>query len=454
MSFIPTSLMPQLSWPAIRGDGTAQLMAVLYQLNLSQYWRPKQLEAAQFAQLKFLVQHAVRYSPFYSELFSKNKVDIPEHFNQESWGNLPIVSRRQLQEAASKAVCSEVPEHHVKGSSHVTSGSTGQPLSIISTNITQMFWQAITLRDHLWHSRDLKGKLTIIRDPKGAKLRNGFKSMNSWGPPADKICPTGKAQFITSNTPVNRQLEILSEINPDYLLTYPTNLSALIRESLLRGVKLVNLKEVRTLGEIVFPTLRTLCMEAWGVNVVDNYSCQEGGYLALQCPIHSHMHVQSETVKVEILNDNNQPCEPGETGRVVLTSLHNFVNPIIRYEIGDYATVGEPCSCGRGLPVLNQIHGRVRNMMHHPNNVLTWPNINNKRLYEVEGLKQFQIIQVSVKKVQFHYVSDMDLTKEQFHVCEEIIRDCLSYKYEIEWLRKDSIERAKGGKHEDFKSLI
>ena len=116
-------------------------------------------------------------------------------------------------------------------------------------------------------------------------------------------------------------------------------------------------------------------MEAWGVPLSDMYSGREVGYLALQCPQHDHYHVMSEGNFLEVLGDDGRPCQPGETGRVVVTTLHNYVMPLIRYEIGDFAEVGEPCPCGRGLPVLTRILGRQQNMLTLPTGESRWTQI-------------------------------------------------------------------------------
>ena len=87
------------------------------------------------------------------------------------------------------------------------------------------------------------------------------------------------------------------------------------------------------------------------------YSCEEAGYIALQCPQAEHYHCQSESVLVEVLDDEGRPCTPGQVGKVVLTALHNFAMPLIRYENQDYAEVGPPCACGRGLPVKRADNG-------------------------------------------------------------------------------------------------
>src|SRR3546814_11153852 len=79
--------------------------------------------------------------------------------------------------------------------------------------------------------------------------------------------------------------------------------------------------------------------------------------------LHEVYHAQSENVLLEVVDDDGRPCGPGETGRVLITSLHNFATPLIRYELGDYAEVGSPCACGRGLPVIKQVLGRKRNRL-------------------------------------------------------------------------------------------
>jgi phenylacetate-CoA ligase len=127
-----------------------------------------------------------------------------------------------------------------------------------------------------------------------------------------------------------------------------------------RGIRFPRLREVRTSGEPVGATTRQLCRDAWNVPVTDVYAAAEAGCIALQCPGSEHYHVQSESVLVEVLDGWNRACAPGTVGRVVVTTLQNFAMPLVRYDIGDLAEVGAPCPCGRGLPVLTRIAGRVR----------------------------------------------------------------------------------------------
>jgi phenylacetate-CoA ligase len=231
-------------------------------------------------------------------------------------------------------------------------------------------------------------------------------------------------------------------------------LLALANLALHTGVLLPELKEIRTLGEVVGDDVRATCKQAWNVPLVDQYSCQEAGYLALQCPEHEHYHLQSESSLVEILNDENKPCMPGEIGRVVLTTLHNYATPLIRYEIGDYAQLGDPCSCGRGLPVLTRILGRTRNMLHLPNGETRWPLVGSDNYRRIAPISQFQLIQHTREQIEVKLVMPEKLTPVQTQDLIKMMHSSLGYPFELKFNYVDSIPRSAGGKHEDFISRV
>jgi phenylacetate-CoA ligase len=184
------------------------------------------------------------------------------------------------------------------------------------------------------------------------------------------------------------------------------------------------------------------------------YSVQETGYLALQCPEHAHYHVQGEGVLLEVLDAAGRTCAPGEVGRVVVTPLHNFAMPLIRYDIGDYAEVGERCACGRGLPVLNRILGRVRNMVTLPSGERYWPPVYGERYREVAPIRQFQIVQKSLERLEVKLVADRELTAAEQGKLRDLIHQRIRYPFELTFTYHDEIPRGPGGKYEDFKSEL
>jgi phenylacetate-CoA ligase len=183
--------------------------------------------------------------------------------------------------------------------------------------------------------------------------------------------------------------------------------------------------------------------------VHDVYCCEELGYIAAQCPRYEHYHVPSETIPVEILDEQGRPCAPGQVGRVVLTPLHNFAMPLIRYAIGDYAEVGGLCPCGHGLPVLQRIPGRQRNRVVLPDGRRAWPDI-SALWTAIRDVEQIQLIQGSQDHVEVRYARGLPLSPAAEHVGGERIHQALGYPFRLTFTRQDTIARQPNGKYETF----
>ncbi len=347
------SSVPGVGWPAIPGGEPARLLTLLFQLERSQWLAPEELRELQFLQLAKLLRHAYDTVPYYRERW-QGFYDPREPLTAERLSRLPMLARGDLQGHFDAFHSTDVPAAHKPVAEARSAGSTGAPVRVTKSALTQILWRAVSMREHAWHGRNLLGKHAAIRHGIEAGQKQG------WGPPASDVARTGPSVQLPASVPVDIQLRWLEEHSPDYLLTCPSNLAELLRLSLARGARIPGLREVRTLGEVVSLELRESCMETWGAPVVDAYSAQEGGYMAMQCPKHDHYHVQSETVMLEVVDPDGRACAPGEVGLVVVTPLHNFAMPLVRYVQGDYAEAGGRCDCGRGLPVLSRILGRVR----------------------------------------------------------------------------------------------
>ena len=187
--------------------------------------------------------------------------------------------------------------------------------------------------------------------------------------------------------------------------------------------------------------------------MADNYSAMEIGTIAQQCPESTNLHVQSEFILVEVLNEDGGPTTPGSVGRVVLTPLHNFPTPLIRYEIGDYAEVGAPCACGRSLPVLTRIVGRHRNLVVLPNGVRFFPEVQSG-LLNIIAVRQFQLLQKSHDEMQIKLALDEPLDNAQRGDLTVYLQGRLRHPFAIEIVEVDDIPRAPNGKFEEFTSNI
>lgn len=449
------SVVSGISWPAMPGPAATELLAILYQLEQSQWWSPEALLEQQLRQLQPLLMHACQTVPFYRQRFDRIGFKPAAALTPDIFARLPLLTRSEVQTAGDSLRSRQIPASH--GSSHVTqtSGSTGQPVKVHSTDLTALFWRAFTVRDHHWHNRDLSGKLAAIR-----AFREGIAEppdgddIPGWGPATDAIYQTGPSAMLRLGTDIGVQAAWLQRHNPDYLLTYPSNLMALVSHCKAAGTRLPKLREIRTVGETLGPEVRAACRETWGVPVVDVYSSQEMGYIALQCPQSEHYHLQCENALVEILDGQDQPCKAGEIGRLVVTGLHNFATPLIRYELGDYAEVGPPCQCGRGLPVITRILGRQRNMLMLPSGEMRWPLVGFKDYAQIAPIRQFQFVQKSPELIEMRLVTDRPLTATEEARLKELIQQSLGYPFQLTLIYQQAIPRHRNGKFEEFISEI
>ncbi len=291
-----------------------------------------------------------------------------------------------------------------------TTGSTGKPVSVRHSELTTFYWAAFTLRDHIWRKLDLAATFATIRFDSSARAA--------------------------------------------YLSTNPSNLGELLRLSEENGIGFPTLREVQTLSEVLDPALRDECRRLWGIEIADMYSTMETGYITLQCPESENYHVQSECALVEIFDAGGTPCQPGEIGRVVVTPLHNFAAPLLRYDIGDYAEVGAPCPCGRGLPVLTRIMGRARAMLTAPNGERSWPLMGGSGFAEIAPVQQYQFVQKIRRRIEARLVVERPLSTEEENGLRQRMLPRLSHPFEIKLSYVKRIERQAGEKYEEFKSEI
>ncbi len=449
------SRLPEVAWPALpRADGAAKL-ALLAQLEESQWWPEAELRRHQYRQLRELVVHAWRTVPFYRDRLAAAGITPQTELAPELWQRLPVLARRELQTAGTALASNRVPPEHGKSIELSSSGSTGMPVTVLWTSQMSRMWGVQTLRNHLWHGRDFGAKFAAIRRLKSEKGRGaGGLSSPRWGNWADGLVDTGPIVALDIGAEAARQIDWLRKQDAAYFLTYPSNLAALLALPGGRSNRPDGLRQVQTMAEILPPELRQACAEIWGVPVIDMYTAQETGYIALQCPDHPHYHVLSESVLVEILDDSGRACTPGEVGRVVVTPLHGFAMPLLRYELGDYAEVGEPCPCGRGLPVLRRIVGRVRNTLIGPNGARYWPAFGSRAFARLAPIVQHQFVQKSPDLLEARLVTARPLEPGEEEALRRHLLTALPPGFRVEFAYPTSIPRSAGGKFEDFISEV
>jgi len=427
-----TSSLHGIVWPPLPGTTPAAALAVADELERTQWLSPTELAARQQRQCDVLVAHAA--------------ASVPHYHGIRDFASVPIMTREAITAAGANLLSRAYPSTHGAAPEVQTSRTSGQPVRVRGTDVVAALHGAITLRDHRWHRRDLHAHLASIRYTGAAAPPPDGDTARGWGWATSELAPDAKLSVLSVLSTTDEQLAWLVRANPEYLIAYPSVLHALLRA----GLTLPALRQVRTVSEVLLPGTRGLCRDVLDLPIIDTYSAQEVGYIALQCPDHEHYHVQSERLIVEVLRDDNTPCAPGETGRVVVTDLHNFATPILRYEIGDYAEVGRPCPCGRGLPVLARIVGRRRNMLVYPDGRTTWP-VFTVACREAARYRDLQLVQTDRETLLARVLPDGPLDRPAI---TGALHRSLGYPFRVAFEIVDEIQRTPAGKLEEFTSRV
>ncbi|MGD9536294.1 MAG: phenylacetate--CoA ligase family protein [Alphaproteobacteria bacterium] len=448
------STVEAIAWPAIPRDRIARDLALQFQLSQSQWWSPERIREHQFHQLSQLLRHAGATVPFYRRLFKRIGFDPKAPLRPEDWAQLPVLTRRDIQESFTALQSEAVPKSHGGTFTCSSSGSTATPITVVKTSLQQALWRANTLRDHMVHKRDMSLRLASIRhweEDTDYPYPDGGAS-SGWGSSSAAFA-TGRGFMLGLATKVHQQAEWLQRVRPNYLMSYPSNFEALAHHCIDRGIAFPFLVELRAMSEVVRPEVRDICRRAWGVEIKDTYTAEEIGWIAFQSPVCEEMLVHAETVLVEVLDDSGKPCPPGQAGRVIATPLHAFAMPLIRYVQGDLAVPGDKAACGRGLPVLKEILGRERNMVRLPNGHVHYPSYH----YLTQGqdkIVQFQIVRKEIELLEVRLVARAPLDEAEERTLADRIRERFQYPFQVRLAYVDDIQRTPRGKFIDFISEV
>jgi phenylacetate-CoA ligase len=275
---LPPSDIAGVAWPPLPSPDLNAVFSLAYQLELSQWWTTELLTTFQLRQAESLLAHAKSTVPYYRERLTRAANARPGMMRMSDFRQIPLLQRSEVQLHKDDLKSSAVPVSHLPFHNVSTSGSTGRPITLLGSNVTAIFLRALAVRWHNWHNRNLNCKVAHIRVPLASGTETASKR-RGWGGQWP-----GPMVTIGANQPIEKQIKWLVAENPHYLVTFPSNLKALLQNCAISGVRISNLREVATRGDVLDSDVRDYCKEIWGVPVVDSYGANEFGYIALHMP--------------------------------------------------------------------------------------------------------------------------------------------------------------------------
>lgn len=380
---------------------------------MADIWLPETFRQRPYASEHFprIVEWASREHALYRERLS------------EPCRHVPLLDRRTALENNDLLLNG----HEVTGH---TSGTTGFPVRIS--------WSSLKAR------RNLQAQLRF-REWMGGPL-----------PRARLASPTpGEYQpdLIDVCEPLAKQVEFIlsrrAEAGIRALVTYPSNAVHLADYVRREGLDMSFIERIVCFSEAIDAGMREAIQAGFPrARIWSTYSSKEVGTIATQCPFNAdYHHINGLDLGVEVLDDEDRPCRPGEPGRLVVTDYFNTHSTFIRYDIGDLVVPGE-CPCGRiNLPALQAVLGKTRgSLKKQDGEPIMFSNIaDNLRM--IEGLLQYQVIQDELHRLRFRYVpAERANPGEIERLAEQAIYDFLEFRPSVQFVRETEIEKEPSGK--------
>ncbi len=308
---------------------------------------PTSLRSLQDNLLRAAVVHAYVNIPFYRRLWDEAGLDVHAIRGIQDLDRIPVITGSMVREAAQHG---ELLAQGVDTSSCTyldTSGSSGRSLRVWKQELEERVRRAVGLRIWLehgfrWHW--MTAQFQIKSGPSHILQRIGV-SRKTW---------------ISTERSIEEQLVGFLDAKADVVVGTATALRRLAQAIEAHGARPKQPRILFCAGELLDSETSGLVKRALGVDAIGLYGQTEVGYVAWQCEQRAGFHVNADTHFVEILS-GGKPAREGELGTIVVTDLRTRTMPFLRYDTGDLAVAARgPCACGRTLPTLGSIEGRVR----------------------------------------------------------------------------------------------
>jgi phenylacetate-CoA ligase len=392
-----------------------------------------------------IVDFHLQHNSYYQSFVGKKEV--------ENWDNVPIMTKKDFQ----KPLHERLSKNYTLKTVYInkTSGSSGDPFVFAKDKYCHALTWANIIHRFGWFNLDFNSSLQA----------------RFYGIPLDFIGHTKErikdflghryrfTIFNMSDDVLEKVIEKFRVKKFDYINGYTSSIvlfaKFLKKNNMVLKTICPSLKCCVVTSEMLFEDDKILLEQQFGVPIVNEYGASELDLIAFQ-NLHNQWQVNSETLLVEILDENNQVLPYGKEGRVVITSLFNKAHPFIRYDIGDIGVLDENSTTKK--PILKKLIGRTNDVAVLPSGKkspgLTFYYITKSIIEDDGNVKEFIIKQTKIDTFDIEYVSEYELSKNQIQQIEKAITTYLEKGLYFTFTRKEKLERSKSGKLKQFVSLV
>jgi phenylacetate-coenzyme A ligase PaaK-like adenylate-forming protein len=398
----------------------------------------------QYKQLQNLLQHAVQRSSFWRERIGTKGIKNVE------LSELPILTRRDL----TKQVESEgslIPSGGtIPTAKHSTSGSSGTPVQFFVSQMNDHYNNVRSVAQYFMEGRDLTLNRTRFKSSQN-RMKGGFavEKTSDWLGPLSSLFECGKNKEIRQLHPDRALLfEELAKDSVGYLVIQPRLLETLFYDNDVSFLSDCATKMLIPVSEEADKSLRDKFAAA-GIPVRSNYSSEEVGYIGAECKdFPETFHVAQSNVIVEIDYSNNVIIGDDRLGRVLVTHLHSYATPFVRYDIGDFASLSERCRCGHDGPTLTNVHGQKKRLLRRPDGSVVPFSMKAGNILKIVKCEEYRIRQTDLGIIEIEIGGIDHLNADQIGALESLTKKIAGDEFQV---RINSVQKIDWGN--DIKRL-
>ena len=410
-----------------------------------QWMKEEELNNLQLRYFKSLVKHAYNTVPYYHKKFQGVSLKPSDIKSLKDIKKIPLLHKEDVLSNYSDFISKDKRYEWMLSKkrffSEVTSGSSGKQFSTIFDLRAYDYLSIIHLRALMASGYKPHDKISYYwYKPSEKKLHNFLGFM--------------RTDYISCKLSLAEQITLLSKLKPKFINYFSSSIYSIARIIDNKELKKIQPKVIITQGEVLSKNMRKVIEDKFNCNVFDHYASNEFNKIAWECSKHSGHHINTDSLIVECLH-NNEQVSSGELGNLVITALTNYVFPLIRYDIGDKGILSdEKCSCGRGLSLLEDIKGCSEDFVVLPDKELIDPKEIIDILTTIKEIKRFNLIQKTRKKVNINVVLEKDFSDSVIEITKERLSNLFSNQLEIQVTPVDEIKKGARGKIKLVESLV
>jgi len=428
-------------------------------LDKSQWWTNEELKSYQTEKLKKLISYVYCNVPYYHELMKENKLTPIDIQETKDINKIPILNKEIIKGNKKKILSNDFSEENATLAR--TGASTGEPLVFYRDKKTDDVAWAAFLRFLGWVGYEWGDKMAYFwRTPDSLKKTgNWYQNFIDWYI-FNYVSKTRHFDaFKMNENYFDGYARIMQKCQPELIKAYPSALIFFTNYCINNNIQDIRPKAIITTAEPTSKRERKLIKGFYKCDVFDQYGFGEIFSVSFECEKHEGLHINTEHCIVEIVDDNGNEVEVGKEGRIVVTDLDNYMMPFIRYECGDIGSLKEgSCSCGRNLPMMNHVNGRIFGLIRGINGNVVHGEffadlLQDLGWYEAFDLMHFEIIQKTIESFDCNFVCEVRPGKDAIKL---FIESCQRFfgEMKINMNFIDSIPLTPAGKRRNTRSEI